>query len=364
MALILPSRLDPPLRFLLRLPPLMMRRFQRWMGPGPSAMILAGLFFSGMASLVKLIGQSHFSVFQIIFFRAGVAAVIIAIMTLKRGVPLWGENHGMLLVRSIAGCIAMGLNFYAISKINLGDASVLNQSSPFFVMIFSWLFLGEKFYYPLLFLTLVSFIGIILVLHPSGQLLDPAALAGLGSAFFAALAYVAIRHLHKTDSFWTMAFYFMAVAAGLSLLPMLYTWKTPSLVETAILALTGLLGTFGQLLMTYAYKHEEASWVAPFSYMGVLFSFIFGLFFGEIPNGWTILGVVLSVGSGILILQVKNKLSASSTPNLAASPETESAAFSPSFKQARPSARGDISNRSARGGSSKDGSDRFETRGF
>ena len=288
----------------------MMHRLQRWMGKGPSAMILAGLFFSGMASLVKLIGQSHFSVFQIIFFRAGVAALIIAAMTRNRGIPLLGENHGMLLIRSVSGCIAMTLNFYAISKINLGDAAVLNQSSPFFVMIFSWLFLGEKFYYSLLLLTVVSFIGITFVLHPSGQLMNPAALAGLGSAIFAAMAYVAIRHLHKTDSFWTMAFYFMATAAVLSFFPMLYTWKNPNFFEVIILCLTGLLGTFGQLLMTYAYKHEAASWVAPFSYLGVLFSFIFGiLFFDEIPTLWTILGGVLAVGSGILIVRFKNKVS-------------------------------------------------------
>src|SRR5690606_14400507 len=118
----------------------------------------------------------------------------------------------ILLLRSFSGSIAMVLNFYALSQIGLGDASVLNHTSPFFVILFSVLLLGEKFYKSLLPLTLICFLGILIMLRPTGNLFNLGGMASLSSAVFAAGAYVSIRHLHKTDSFWTMAFYFMLVA--------------------------------------------------------------------------------------------------------------------------------------------------------
>jgi drug/metabolite transporter (DMT)-like permease len=92
-------------------------------------------------------------------------------------------------------------------------------------------------------------------LKPSGEVVNLAGLAGLAGAIFAAGAYVSIRQLHQTDSFWTMTFYFMAVAALLSLAPMLMTWKTPTPREWILLLGSGLCGTLGQLLMTLSYKN-------------------------------------------------------------------------------------------------------------
>lgn len=286
----------------------MVKRLQAMMGPGPFAMVSAGLFFSLMAALVKGV-SSEISVFQITFFRAGVSAVIILAAMRAKGIPVWGENQRLLLVRALSGFTAMCLNFYALSKINLGDAAVLHQTTPFFVMIFSVLFLGEKAYKSLWGLTVLCFAGITVVLRPKGGLFNLGGGAALLSAVFAAGAYVSIRHLHKTESFWTMAFYFMAIAAILSFPPMLLSWKNPTLSQWAMLIGTGLFGTLGQLLMTFAYKHDEASWVAPFAYAGVLFSFIWGtLFFSEVPNGWTLLGAGLTMGGGIGILLLKKTI--------------------------------------------------------
>ena len=286
----------------------MVQKLKQILGPGPFAMVTAGLFFSGMAVLVKAVSVT-IPLFQVTFFRAAVSAVIILVAMLHRKISLRGQNQKLLLVRALAGFTAMCLNFYALSQINLGDAAVLHQTTPFFVMILSWLVLREPFYRSLWVLTLLCFGGIAIVMRPTGYIVNLGGMAALASAVFASAAYVSIRHLHKTDSFWTMAFYFMATAAILSFPPMLATWKSPTALEYLMLIGTGLLGTLGQLFMTYAYKHEEASWVAPFAYAGVLLSFLWGiLFFKEVPSLFTIVGAILTVAGGIGILLVKKNV--------------------------------------------------------
>jgi drug/metabolite transporter (DMT)-like permease len=268
-------------------------------------MIGAGLAFSVMSGFVKAVSE-RIPVFQVTFFRGAVSAVIILTVMLVKGISLKGENQKILLVRSLSGFTAMSLNFFALSKINLGDASLLHQTTPFFVILFSVLFLGEAFYRRLLWMTLLCFIGIGVILRPGGNLFNYGGLAALTSSVFAATAYVSIRHLHKTDSFWTMSFYFMATAAILSAPPMLTQWVNPSATEWLLLIGTGLTGTLGQLWVTYSYKYEDASWVAPFAYAGVLFSFMWGIvFFKEVPTWLTLVGATLTVGGAIGILMIR-----------------------------------------------------------
>lgn len=285
----------------------------------------AGLSFSIMAALVKGLSP-RIPVFQITFFRSAVSAFIILGAMSAQKISFKGENQKILMVRSLAGFTAMCLNFFALSRINLGDAALLHQTTPFFVILFSVFFLGENFYRSLLGMVILCFAGIGIILRPSGELFNYGGLAALTSAVFAAAAYVSIRHLHKTDSFWTMAFYFMATASILSAPPMLATWVDPSGTEWLMLIGTGLTGTLGQLWMTFAYKHEEASFVAPFAYAGVLFSFLWGiLFFQEIPTSLTLLGALFTVAGAIGILMVKKGLRLPIPPALPDTAEEEKA---------------------------------------
>lgn len=291
-------------------------KIRQLLDQGPIAMLASALFFALMGAMVKSLGQG-IPLFQVTFFRAMVSALLLGCVMWRRGIPLKGKNQSLLLIRALSGFTAMALNFYALARMGLGDASVLNQSSPVFVLLFSWIFLGERFYRSLLFLTLVSFLGIVLILRPTGHVFNMAGLAGVGGAVFAAAAYVAIRQLHQTDSFWTMAFYFMSLAALLSFPLMLLSWKTPDLRQLALLLGSGIFGTLGQLLMTLAYKNEAASWVAPFSYAGAIFSFCLGMyFFQETPDPYTLAGACLTIGGGIFLMVLRVRIQPPLTPEL------------------------------------------------
>ncbi len=279
------------------------------LGKGPIAMILAAFFFSIMVAMIKELSKNTgISVFQMTFFRAGVSALILLIIMKSRGISFWGKNQKLLVFRALSGFTAMCLNFYAVTQIRLGDAGVLHQTTPFFVILLSAFLLKEKIKISMIFLTSLCFFGIAIILRPSGEVLNTGGLAALASALFAASAYVSIRHLHQTDSFWTMAFYFMLVSTVMSFFPMCQSWQTPDFKEWTLLISIGVLGTLGQLFMTYAYKHQAASWLAPFAYFGVIFNFIWGfLFFEEKPSSLTLIGAVLTLGGGIGILLLKPK---------------------------------------------------------
>ena len=268
-------------------------------------MVLACFLFAIMGASVKF-ALKEVPIYQAVFFRSSISAIIIGSFIFFRKKSFFGNNPLLLTGRGLAGFVALNLNFYAISKISLGDATILNQTSPLFVALFSALFLGEKLSKKVLCLSFLSFCGVALIIKPTFAHFHYASIAGLLGGMVASLAYIAISQLHESDSSFTMAFYFTAISTVLSAPFMIYKSVFPHPFVIICLIITGITGTFAQLLLTYAYKNEDASWVAPFSYVAVIFSFIFGmLLFNEIPDFYSIAGSALVIICCILLMQVR-----------------------------------------------------------
>lgn len=283
----------------------MQRNILRSFENGVLCMILACLLFAVMGASVK-IALREVPIYQAVFFRSIISAFIIGGLILFTRSSFIGNNPLLLSGRGLAGFIALNLNFYTIAKISLGDATILNQTSPLFVALFSALFLGERLSKKGMLLSLVSFVGVALIVKPSFSHYNHAALAGLLGGMVAALAYISISRLHGSDSSLTMAFYFTAISSILSAPFMLHRAVLPSPRAWFCLILAGLTGTFAQLLLTYAYKNEPASRVAPFSYVAVIFSFGFGIaLFGEIPDLYSVLGSGIVIASCIVLMRLR-----------------------------------------------------------
>src|SRR5262245_22013081 len=280
---------------------------KRLLENGIFCMLAASLFFATMGTLAKF-SLREVPLIEVVFFRSMVSATILGIILLFQMGSFLGNRPWLLLGRGLVGFAALMTNFYSVSKIPLGDAAILNSTSPVFVVFLSALLLGEEISFKVIFLSLFSLLGVGFIVKPSLFYFNLPALAGLISGFLAALAYVAIRQLHATDSFVTMAFYFTGISALFSAPHTLSHFVFPRSVIWASLLGVGLTGTFGQLLMTYAYKHEEASVVSPFSYTAVIFSFLFGmLFFGELPDRYTLLGSAIVIASCFALSRIRNR---------------------------------------------------------
>ena len=269
-------------------------------------MIIAQSIFVLVWTAIRYVGE-RLPVFEITFFRAAISLIILLPIThLKHG-SLKGKSWPALVLRAVAGFVAMALSFYAMINMEFGNAVTLFNTLPIFVALLAPSLLGEPFRKIQFILVIIAFVGIITILKPGEGLLDPISLCALLAAFLAALAMICIRKLRKSDSIFIITLYFTAFTtiASIPLAIMDFVWPTPA--EWFWLIFIGTFVTLAQLLLAHSYHLGRASIIAPFSYVSVLGSFAMGVFFfQEMPNIWTIIGAITVVVAGIAIMIVSS----------------------------------------------------------
>lgn len=273
---------------------------------GIMLMILSALSFAIMASLVKSL--AIYPVTEKVFFRNFFSLLITAILILKKGQGFIGKNKKLLLLRSVLGMLGIVFYFYAISHMKfLADATIMNNMSPFFVVILSFLFLKEDISKYQVIALILAILGVGLIVRPKFDLTIVPALSGLFSALFAGGAYVTVRYLRKTDSPSTIVFYFTLLTT-VCMLPFILKgdWLLPTGLDIVKVLGVGVFATIGQYSMTYAYKFVEASQVSIYTYTGIIFSSIIGiLVFKEALEIYTVLGGILIIAGGYINFHYK-----------------------------------------------------------
>jgi len=261
-------------------------------------MISAALCFASMGACLKYV-LSAIPIFQAVFFRTIVSSLLLGLIILRKRLPYLGNNRRALLLRSLSGFLAMTCVFYALAHIPLADAAVLHQTAPLFVALFGFVLLKEQVRLALLGWVGLALLGVVLVLQPRGAMITIYGLVAVLGGAFAGLAYVFVRRLHQSESSWIIAFHFASVTSLLALPLMIWDFVLPTPLQWWALLGAGLFGTGGQILMTVSYRYDEAARLAPFSYAGAAFSFIYGMmFWGELPNIYKFIGMALIVLAG------------------------------------------------------------------
>ena len=258
---------------------------------------------------------------QAVFFRSLFAIpVIVAWLAWRR------ELHtGLRTVqpmghvwRGVVGTTAMGLGFAGLGYLPLPEVTAIGYAAPLLTVVFAAMFLGEEVRAFRISAVVLGLVGVLIVLSPRlTALQDDAvetaealgAMLVLGGAVFAALAQVFVRKLVLTESTSAIVFWFSATATLLSLVTLPFGWVLPSGREAAMLVAAGLLGGVGQILLTSGYREADASVVAPFEYVSMLFALGFGYFlFDEVPTATMLFGALLVVTAGILIIWRERQL--------------------------------------------------------
>ena len=273
---------------------------------GIRMMCQASLLFSIMVVGVK-VATATLPALEVVFFRSFLGTVMIAFLMLRKKVSFLGkpEQRRRLLLRGVAGFLALTLHFYTIALLPLGTAVILNYLAVIFVAFFATIFIGERPGAFLISMTLLSFAGVYLLVGRNVQVGPGQGLAvflGILSAIFAAVAVLAIRVIGHRESPLTVIFYFTAISTlgSLFYLPLGFRW--PHGQESIALGVIAVGSFYGQLWMTIAYRRAPASLVAPFAYLTPLLSFLYGLFFWkEALTLVNLLGVFLITLGGISI---------------------------------------------------------------
>jgi drug/metabolite transporter (DMT)-like permease len=274
---------------------------------GALLMVVSAVLFASMAAMVSLAARELQNA-PIVFFRHFVMVVFLLPWLVRegRGALATDDLRGHL-VRGLAGVAAVACYFYAIARLRLADAVLLNQSMPLFIPLVERAWLGERVPARLWGVLLLGFAGLLLILRPGTGVFEPAALVGLASAVLAAIAQVGIRRLTRTEPVLRIVVYFGLVASAVALPPALYWWTPPTARTWLVLLLMGVFATIGQLTLTRAYVHAPAARVGPFLYAGPVFAGLLDwLVWGRLPDALFVAGAVVVIAAATLALRLQH----------------------------------------------------------
>lgn len=285
---------------------------------GIALKIVSVAIFVGMSTSIKAAGdvpagqivffRSFFAVFPILIFLAFKRELRTAVVT-KR--PL---NH---IARGVVGVTAMGFGFFALTRLPLPEAITLNYAQPLLVVVFSALFLGETVRFHRWTAVAVGLLGVVIVSWPNLSLLSTGigdeetlgVVAALVGAAMSAVAMLLVRNLVHTERTSTIVLWFSLTASVMALLSIPFGWQSLTWEQTALLITAGFCGGIAQLFMTEAYRHAEASTVAPFEYTSLILGIAVGYFvFGDLPTMYTLVGGAIVIGAGIFIIWREQRL--------------------------------------------------------
>jgi drug/metabolite transporter (DMT)-like permease len=255
----------------------------------------AMLSFSLMSALVKLVG-SRIPTTEVVCFRSVVGLLVLVPLARRERVSLLGVNRKLLAARGLLGTTAVLLLFYAVPRIPVGEAMLLNQSTAIFALPLAALFLGERVSWRHIALVAVALFGVALIVRPGDALLNVPALAALASAAFAAEAYVCVRKLTATDSTTTIVVWFTGIGAIVTAPFAAFSFVVPTPAQLAALAGMSAAAVLGQLLLTMAYRRGEVGRLVVLGSLSAVFGTGFDLvLFGHVPDAITTAGGVIVI---------------------------------------------------------------------
>lgn len=271
--------------------------------------ILSAFGFAMMATFVKLSGD--LPPFQKTIFRNLVACIISFILVIYHKESFFGkkENQKALILRSIFGTLGIILNFYAIDHLILSDANMLNKISPFFVIIFSAIFLKEKLKLNQILAVLVAFVGCLFIIKPVFDISMIPYLMGVGSAICAGAAYTCVRKLGGKEQYYTIVFYFSFFSIVVLAPFMIITYKPMTTLQLIYLLLAGVFATIGQFGVTLAYKYAPGKEISIFDYSNIVFSAIISMIvFDQLPDHFSFLGYIIIFAASFYMFMYNKKL--------------------------------------------------------
>lgn len=226
----------------------------------------------------------------ILFFTTGLAA-----LATRR--PL---DHA---IRSVSGILSLGLLYFAITRIPIADATALSYAAPIFITVLAIFLLGEKIGLRRWLAVFAGFVGVLLIARPVGGGWDIGVAAASASALAGALVAIWLRKLSSSEHPAAIGIYYNNLGCLLCLVWVLLSgWLTPRGADLWLFLAFGLGCGLQQWLLTISFRYAEASLLAPYEYLAMVFAAIVGyVFWGEVPVTTTWVGAAVIAGSGIFI---------------------------------------------------------------
>lgn len=264
-------------------------------------------FFSLMMLLVKVAGERLPSQ-EIVLVRGLLTLAFTWAMLRRAGVRGHGTRRWTLLLRGLLGFGALSCQYYAVVRLPLADATVLQYTNPIWTAVLAVWLLDEQMRRIEVGLVLASLVGVVLIVRP-GFLFGQTAAMDVGTvgvallgALFSAGSYVTVRRLSRTEHPLIIIYYFTLVTVPASLPAALtnLVWPTPR--EWLLLLAIGLTAQGGQVYLTRGLQLEPAGRATAVGYLQIVFATAWGaLLFRDFPDVWMICGTCIIVGCTLLL---------------------------------------------------------------
>ncbi len=272
-------------------------------------LLLAAFFFSLMTFFVRISGD--LPTMQKAFFRNFFALIIATGSILKNnvGFSIRKGNGVSVLMRCLFGTSGMIANFWAIDRLGIADANMLNKLSPFFAIIVSYFIMKEIPSRADWACVIMAFTGSLFIIKPSTGLAVIPALVGLYGGFGAGAAYAFVHKMGKTGQPGkTIVFYFSLFSCLVTGPFLILNWHPMTLAQWGCLIGAGVAASGGQFNITAAYQNAPAKDISVFDYTQVIFAAILGcVFLSEFPDIYSILGYVIIIGAAVIKWNIARK---------------------------------------------------------
>ena len=285
-------------------------------GLGITLRILSGFLFALMVVMVKMVSQSV-PLGEIVFFRSFFALIPLVIFLYACGEfpsglrtkRLWGH-----VFRSIFGVTAMFASFAAVARLPVAEAILISYLSPVLTAIAGVIFLGERATVFRAGGIALGLAGVVILISPelNGSEFNVARftglLLGIVTAILTAVALIFTRSLARDgESPGAIAFYFALTSTFGGLLTLPSGWVIPDLQTLFFLILAGLLGGFAHIAMTLAFKFTEASRLAPFEYIALIWAVLADLVIFGVGLSTTFILAVPVVLLGVILASLETR---------------------------------------------------------
>lgn len=212
--------------------------------------------------------------------------------------PAWRWHIG----RTASGWAGVTLMFAAVAFIPMGDATAISFLNPVIAMVLAIPILGERVG-PIRWIAAgIALIGTLILLRPTPDSFQPAALIALAAACAMGVELVFIKRLSRRESPIQILIINNGLGLVISSVAAAFVWQMPTPQQWGALVAIGLIMACAQTAYVNGMARADASFATPFAYTTLVFATLYdGLIFGERPDAVSLTGAAVIVGGAALL---------------------------------------------------------------
>jgi len=266
---------------------------------------IAAYFSFSLLDAVQKTAIINHSIFQLLLIKYFFVLFLSFIESTRKKTKKFyiSKNIKLQVFRSLLSLIESGCFVLSFRYLSLVDVHSVASLTPLLIVILSVIFLKEEVSPKIWIAIFIGFIGVLIILRPASSIFDPKSLMPLAAAFFLGLYQVVTRKASEYDSAETSLFYTSVIGITIMFFLAIIYWQPINLLSYVLFLGIGIFYSLGVYFQIIGLSKARASVIQPFHYTLIFWAIILGfIFYGDIPDLFTIIGAIIISISGIFVI--------------------------------------------------------------